>query len=957
MLHRKSLVVLVVALIACCAVPFIVRADTTGPGKFGKALSPKDTYGAAERNTVYFVVPMTVECWAKIGGEGAAEKAATLPTILLSNEPRHSVTHWELVAKQGSGVFAVSLPGYEPAELASGRNIVDGKWHHLGFVFEGNSARLFVDGQEVAKHDLKKVKPYPDSGALTVGRIPGVPSNTEVLIDEVRISRVARSLGTGKAPDAPYHSDADTVALWHFDEEDQAAKTSSFPDSSPTRNAVRLYPVTQDLPDGGGFDASRLVNGRTRWSDMDYGPFFSSTLLVPSQKQNVTYKAISIRLGKEKKYAVAFDTELLRMSVAWKGDFLKITPTREGLAGPPDVAGDVLFGTSPSPGWVVGDDFADPRPDRLGPLPPERGKYRGLYVYGSNVVLSYTIGDCPVLEVPVLGDDGVVSRVIEAGPSKGSLVLRAAERGDGSIGMRLIDPPAGAKLETQRFLGVVLPPLERPAVFKVELRPGPSKVTDTHPLGAIVPSQMIRGGPAHYPEPVTTKGVLGTGDGPYVVDTLTPPVDNPWKSFLRFGGHDFFSNGDCAVCSVSGDVWVVSGIDEKLEQLKWRRFATGLFQPLGLKIVDDKVYVLGRDQITRLHDLNNDGEADFYENFNNDVKVTTNGHAYTTNLETDPQGNFYYTKSGDGTEHGGTVLKVSRDGSKLEVFATGLRNVNGAGAGPHGEITVADNQGEWVPASRIDVVSPGKFLGYQPMSKRNPPPTDPGKPLCWMPQNVDNSSGGQTWVPDDRWGPFKGHMLHTSYGAAALLLVMQEKVEGVDQGGVWRFPFTFDSGAMRARFRKQDGQLYVSGLRGWQTAGAKDACLQRVRYTGKPVYAPTDINVRKNGIKLAFTCPLDKQTASDAGSYSILQWNYHWTAEYGSRQWSVNDPSRQGYDTLEVKSATLLPDGKSVFLEVPNLRPVMQMQIGYDLEAADGTQVRGDVYNTVHSLGKSFNVP
>ena len=66
-------------------------------------------------------------------------------------------------------------------------------------------------------------------------------------------------------------------------------------------------------------------------------------------------------------------------------------------------------------------------------------------------------------------------------------------------------------------------------------------------------------------------------------------------------------------------------------------------------------------------------------------------------------------------------------------------------------------------------LSPGEFLGYQPMSKRNPPPADPGKPLCWMPQNVDNSSGGQTWVTSERWGPFKDYMLHTSYGAAALL--------------------------------------------------------------------------------------------------------------------------------------------------------------------------------------------
>ena len=132
-------------------------------------------------------------------------------------------------------------------------------------------------------------------------------------------------------------------------------------------------------------------------------------------------------------------------------------------------------------------------------------------------------------------------------------------------------------------------------------------------------------------------GTLGNEQGPYVVDTLTAPDDNPWKSYLRFSGHDFFKNGNAAICSISGDVWIVSGIDAKLEHLRWKRFATGLFQPLGLRIVDDVVYVLGRDQITRLRDLNGDGEADFYENFNNDCKVTPGGHEFATCLETDPK--------------------------------------------------------------------------------------------------------------------------------------------------------------------------------------------------------------------------------------------------------------------------------------------------------------------------------
>src|SRR4030095_13933227 len=119
--------------------------------------------------------------------------------------------------------------------------------------------------------------------------------------------------------------------------------------------------------------------------------------------------------------------------------------------------------------------------------------------------------------------------------------------------------------------------------------------------------------------------------------------------------------------------------------------------------------------------------------------------------------------------------------------------------------------GEWVPATRLDLATKGSFLGFQPMSKRNPPPTEPGKPLCWMPQNVDNSAGGECWATSDKWGPLNGAMLHTSYGAAALLLVLPETVNGQAQGGVWRFPLKFDTGIMRGRFSPKDGQLYVSG--------------------------------------------------------------------------------------------------------------------------------------------------
>jgi hypothetical protein len=88
-----------------------------------------------------------------------------------------------------------------------------------------------------------------------------------------------------------------------------------------------------------------------------------------------------------------------------------------------------------------------------------------------------------------------------------------------------------------------------------------------------------------------------------------------------------------------------------------------LFDPLGLKIVGDVVHTLGRDQITKLHDLDGDGEADRYECFNNDVLATPAFHEFAFDLQTDPEGNFYFAKAGPATigRSTGAQGKSSRD--------------------------------------------------------------------------------------------------------------------------------------------------------------------------------------------------------------------------------------------------------------------------------------------------------
>jgi hypothetical protein len=183
---------------------------------------------------------------------------------------------------------------------------------------------------------------------------------------------------------------------------------------------------------------------------------------------------------------------------------------------------------------------------------------------------------------------------------------------------------------------------------------------------------------------------------------------------------------------------------------------------------------------------------------------------------------------------------------------------------------------------------------------------------------------------------------------------MYEFVDGHIQGGVTRFPLKFDSGINRPRFSPFDGQLYISGLTGWQSNGSHEAAFHRVRYTGKPVNMANGLHVTKTGIDITFTSALDPKSATDPGNWSVEQWNYEWAEHYGTPFFSVADPTKKGgekvKDTVDIKGITLSPDGKTVSLTLAQIQPVMQMNIKYNITAADGTPIKSEIFNTIHKV-------
>jgi sugar phosphate isomerase/epimerase len=739
---------------------------------------------------------------------------------------------------------------------------------------------------------------------------------------------------------------------------------------------------TAGTPKISGRDASQQSEADwvdSRWQQTDVGPFLASNLPLP---EGTIAKALSIKVGEGDAGTVAYDMSNGSLRAAWTGGFLQFNPGRFGLIGAPKPAGTIAFTALPDAAW-----------------PGHEFRFGGIHRGHGRIVLESRVNGHRVLESPWLEQTPagpVFTRTfwIDAHSEPLNLLAAAhlkgtniASRGfhtrsaDGKSEHRSItDNRSGDVVSAMAVSGVnvsakanhisakggstelTLAPSSSPQVFTLRLWRG-----DTAQFGAFTNWIATAKEPVDFGafmEPsasrwqeLETVGARSPDTDILAVDTITLPYDNPWNALMLAAGVDFGPKGEGYLCTIHGDVWRVTGIDESLKRLRWKRYATGLFQALGLKVVDGKVLVLGRDRITRLHDENGDGEADFYESFFDGIATSTGGHDYVTCLETDAAGNLYYVDPKG-------VHRVSPDGRTQTTLATGWRNPNGMGVRADGLVTVAPQQGEWTPSSQISEVREGGYYGYAGPKVAPARPLGYDAPLCWIPHRIDNSSGSQVWLPARRPGvqpgqsdaprledsPLAGQMLHLLWGRCGMMLVLRDASGRVPQGAVVPLPAKFLSGPNRASFNPRDGALYVAGSTGWQTSAARDGALQRVRWTGRKAYLPTAWHAQHNGLSITFSQPLDRSTAEDVGSYAVKRWNYRYAAQYGSKDWSVTNPDQEGRDDVPVKSAKLQPDGHTVVLDLGPLSSVMQMEVQWNLDAADGHRFRSQLWLTVNSV-------
>lgn len=737
----------------------------------------------------------------------------------------------------------------------------------------------------------------------------------------------------------------------------------------PTSGRARGEPPASGREPGSQVENDWVDN---RWQETDIGRFLASNLRLPSGP--ALAKGLTVKLGNAGDAAMAYDTATASLRAAWTGGFLKLDPARFGLIGMPRPATE---------------------PGLLMPAAPAWGKseirMHGWWTHDQRTVLEYTVDGVLVREMPWADPTPagtVFFRDFAFSPRSRALPLMVASNAPPGVSPTITTDSSQAVAangtrtgrETTRHLwirdgvahvttvlgrvdpvGVTttgfqvdIPAAAAETLLGVAMWTGPERDLNIYiewekqhfELFSVSP--FAQAGAAKWSE-LRTVGQRGADTDFLAVDTLTLPYDNPWKALLFAAGVDLAPDGAAYVCTIHGDVWRVTGIDDSLRELHWKRFATGLFQPLGLKVRGGEVFVLGRDRITRLRDTNGDGEADYYESFFDGIATSTGGHDYVTCLETDSLGNFYYTDPAG-------VHRVAPDGKAMETLATGFRNPNGMGVSPDGRVvTVAPQQGTWTPSSFIAEIHPGGYYGYGGPKVTPTRPLGYDAPLCWIPHGVDNSSGSQVWVPAGQWDALGGQMLHLLWGRCGMMLALRDTGGGnagpALQGAVVPLPVKFLCGPNRGSFHPKDGSLFVAGSTGWQTSAVKDGSLQRVRFTGKRLALPVGFRVRPGGLEVTFSTPVDRATAEDPGSYGFKQWNYRYAEAYGSKDWSVANPDREGRDEVAVKSARLQPDGRTVSVEIPGLQPVMQWELRYNVDAADhGKPLRGSVWGTINAI-------
>jgi cytochrome c551/c552 len=448
-------------------------------------------------------------------------------------------------------------------------------------------------------------------------------------------------------------------------------------------------------------------------------------------------------------------------------------------------------------------------------------------------------------------------------------------------------------------------------------------------------------------------------------------VPTPEGVQLEGGGVLSLPDGTIAVCTRRGDVWIIENPTmENGTRATFKKFASGLHEPLGLAYHDGALYTAQRGELTKLIDTDGDRIADVYETIYA-WPLSTHYHEYSFGPVLAPDNSFFVTANvafGNEQWYRGEsrvpwrawTMKISEDGS-MEPWATGMRSPAGYGL-INDELFYTDNQGDWVGTGALWHLPKGAFTGhpaglkwaehedspiniteeafYSKIDKREVKKDgrfvkpdnieneeDPDfvyemkehfpqlqLPSVLLPHGILGISTSEVKVDETegKFGPFAGQVLIGDMGQSKIMRVVLEKVKGQYQGVAFNFRAGFQSGVMRMDF-DGDGRLFVGETnRGWGSAGTTNSGLEFLTWTGRVPFEMKTVKAKPDGFEIEFTKAVDRESAEDLDSYVGKSYIFKYHAAYGSPQTNIEE--------IKLKGVKVSDDGMKVRVVTDKLR-------------------------------------
>ncbi|MFT5404215.1 MAG: hypothetical protein ACI9DF_003058 [Verrucomicrobiales bacterium] len=403
---------------------------------------------------------------------------------------------------------------------------------------------------------------------------------------------------------------------------------------------------------------------------------------------------------------------------------------------------------------------------------------------------------------------------------------------------------------------------------------------------------------------------LQAEDG-YVMQSIPMPFDDCRPSDVAFDGNEMMY----VIAMTRGEIWRTRMPHGS--RPRWERFASGLNHPIGIQVLDGRIFVAQKPEITELVDRNADGVADHYRTVASGWGLSEGFHEYTFGLAADADRNlwfalntgFFWTNPGyvNPGRYRGSILRVDYGSERLTEVAKGCRVPNGITLGPEGGVFYTDNQGDWIQSCKLAHVIPDRFYGHpetrdDALAEGQFPD---GRSAIWLPYSKSRSTSGPAFdSTEGAFGPFAGQLFvgDVGYGGnPGIMRMALEKIGDQWQGACFRFTDGQPLGCERLKFGP-DGRLYQASL----TSG-----LTALQFDGSDVMAIHSMKLRAGGtgFDLHFTQPIVKATELAPERFRFRRYHYIYGGTYGSPE----DDSQQ----VEVTGIALSDDRKTITLTLP----------------------------------------